>query len=59
MEDFEFFNEVVRIKICSAIIIRVEKGFFRNLDKFGDMIMERLKIYHVIYCDKIGIKIKK
>ena len=48
----------MRIKICSALIIRVERGFFRNLNKVGNMIMERLKMFHVIFCDEIGIKSK-
>ena len=57
--DFWTFNYVVRIGIYYAIIIRAQKGCFRNLEKFGNIISEMLTTSLVIYCDEIWMIIKK
>jgi hypothetical protein len=55
----EYFNYVVRIIIYYAIIIKVAGGCFRNLEKFENMITAMLTTFHIIYCDEIGMIIKK
>jgi transposase len=55
----EFYKDVMGIKICSATIIRAERECFKNLDKFENVIREKLITSHVIHCDETGMKIKK
>ena len=54
----EFFNDIMGIKICPATIIRAEKECFKNLEKFENIIRDRLIASSVIHCDETGMKIE-
>jgi|GEM_PF-3084280 hypothetical protein len=47
------------MKIGSAIIIRTEKECFQNLEKFENLIMDKLITPLVIHCDETKMKIEK
>ena len=54
----EFFDDIMGIKICPATIIRAEKECFQNLEKFENVIREKLIASPVIHCDETGMKIE-
>ena len=54
----EFFDDVMRIKICPATLIRAERECFRNLEEFENVILEKLTASPVIHCDETGMKVE-
>ena len=54
----EFFNDIMGIKICSATIIKAEKECFGNLEKFENVIRDKLKASPVVHCDETGMRVE-
>ena len=54
----EFFNDIMGIKICPATIIRAERECFQNLEKFENVIREKLLASPVVNFDETGMKIE-
>jgi transposase len=52
------FKDVMGIKISSATIIRAERECFQNLEKFENVIREKLIASPVIHCDETGMKVQ-
>ena len=48
----------MKIKICSANIIREKRKNFQNLEEFENLIKEKLITSHVTDYDETGMKIK-
>lgn len=52
------FNDITGINICPATIIRAERECFQNLEKFENVIREKLIASPVIHCDETGMKVQ-
>jgi transposase len=54
----ELFEDIMGIKICPATIIRAERECFQNLEKFENVIREKLLASPVVNFDETGMKIE-
>jgi transposase len=55
----ELFEDIMGIKICPATIIRAERECFQNLEKFENVIREKLLASPVVNFDETGMKIER